>query len=419
MRWLAVCALAVVALGCAGNECDFHSHCGSLRYCERGRCYQDCRQDFDCMSGEVCDELGRCVPPYDAGPEDDAGPSDAGTRRDAGVDAGPRDSGVDGGVDAGPRDSGVDSGPRDSGVDTGVDSGPPVGTGRYLDRCSADAGCMSGRCVDDVGGTRMCTITCATHRDCASEHVCASGVCRHDDTGTTCSTSSPTACVLGLCVGNSTTGVGECTRECNTAADCPSGFACGDAGGTRVCVDIEHGCSGASQCATGLCLSIGGCTAECRTAADCPRRFDFLPQYTCQIAAGSTNAICVPPADILGSDPIGASCPFGPVANSCRSGGCDDAAPLGPMCTQSCTQEGGCGPGLGCWPSIDGAGVTLFCSRAGTRPIGGPCGTGRECDSGLCDTAGYCTRLCTDDGLCPTGMRCDPVPGYPISICRR
>lgn len=424
MRWLAVRVLAAVlttllatmALGCAGNECDFHSQCGAQRYCERGRCRQDCRQDFDCrMSGQVCNEIGRCVAPYDAGPEDDAGSPDAETPRlDAGIDAG-RDSGVD----AGPPDSGIDAGPRDSGVDGGVDTGPPVGVGRYLDRCVTDRDCMSGSCVADVGGTRMCTITCASHRDCASEHVCASGVCRHDDTGSTCSTSSPTACVLGLCVGNATTGTGECTRECDSAADCPAGFACADAGGVRVCVDIEHACSGASQCATGLCLSVQGCTAACRTAADCPRRFDGLPQYTCEIAFGSTTPICVPPDDIFGADPIGASCP--PTGlHFCRSGGCDPTAPLGPMCTQTCTQEGGCGPGLGCFPVVDVAPIVdLLCSRAGNGALGASCATGRDCDSGLCDGSSACTRLCTDDGLCPTGWRCESVPGYPISICRR
>ena len=62
-----------------------------------------------------------------------------------------------------------------------------------------------------------------------------------------------------------------------------------------------------------------------------------------------------------------------------------NAAPLGPMCTQSCTQEGGCGPGLGCWPSVDGGNITLFCSRAGNGALGAGCATGRECDSGLCD----------------------------------
>lgn len=419
MRWLCLAAVWAAALclpGCAGQECDFHSQCGSQRYCYLGRCLQDCREDFDCMSGQMCSEIGQCVMAVDSGPTPDSGMPR--------VDSGPPgvDAGTDAGRDAG-RDAGVDAG-VDAGRDSGTDSGPPVGTGRYLDRCTSGGDCMSGRCVDDVGGTRMCTITCTTHRDCASEHVCASGECRHDDTGTGCSTGSPTSCVLGLCVGNATTGVGQCTRQCDSAIDCPAGFACADAGGTRVCVDIERGCGDASQCATGLCLSVQGCTAECRTAADCPRRFSFLPAYTCAIAFGSARPICVPPSDITGSDPIGSSCPITGF-NDCRSDACDTSAPTGAMCTQSCTQEGGCGPALGCWPSIDdfdGDGLPdleLLCSRAGSRAIGQSCGTGRECDSGLCDTAGFCTRLCTDDALCPTGMRCDPVPGFPVSLCRR
>ncbi len=419
MRWLVLSALALIATaiaGCAGQECSFHSQCGRGRFCSIGRCLQECREDFDCMPGLACNEIGQCVTPTDSGtPREDASMprEDASMpRTDAGTPV------VDAGHDAG-RDSGPP--PMDAGMDAGHDSGPPVGTGRYLDRCTSGSDCASGRCVDDVGGTRMCTITCSTHRDCAGEHVCLAGECRHDDTGAGCSTASPTSCVLGLCVGNATTGTGHCTRQCDSAADCPAGFACADAGGTRVCVDIEHGCASAAQCATGLCLSVQGCTAECRTAADCPRRFDFLPPYTCAIAFGSARPICVPPEDIVGADPIGASCrsDSSGLFVLCRSGACDDSAPTGPMCTQACTEEGGCGPGLGCFPLVDGGSITLACSRAGSRAIGATCSSGRECDSGLCDTAGFCTRLCTDDGLCPTGMRCDPVPGFGLSICRR
>lgn len=414
-------ALALSMPGCAGQECDFNSQCGERFYCSFGRCEQDCRMDLDCDPGEGCSAIGQCIAGLDSGPP----PLDSGLPTD-GSPPPPTDTGV---VDP-PRDSGVDTGvvdpPRDSGVDTGVrDTGVPTGSGRYLDRCSGGGDCASGLCVDDVGGTRMCSISCVAHRDCASEHVCVSGVCMHDDTGASCSTASPAACALGLCIGNSSTGTGHCTRDCATAGDCPAGFACADAGAARVCVDIEHGCSGASQCETGLCLSAQGCTAECRTAADCPRRFGFLPQYTCERAFGSTNPICVPPSDVLGPDPIGASCPA-VGSNTCRSGACDTAAPTGPNCTQSCTQEGGCGAGTGCFPSLedtngDGAPDTIYllCSRSGSGALGSPCSTGRQCDSGLCDTAGFCTRLCTDDALCPTGMRCERVAGFTESFCRR
>lgn len=409
-------AVALFVLdGCAAQECDFHSQCGERRYCDFGKCKQDCRRDVDCDDPQlVCSEIGQCVPAVDGGPGMDAGP-------DPGMDAGP---GVDAFTpptpDAGPPPD-EDAGP---GVDAFTpptpDAGSPPGTGRYLDRCTGDGDCASGHCVDDVGGSRMCTIPCTTHRDCASEHVCGDDArCHPDDTGATCSTSSPTSCELGLCVGNASVGTGHCTRQCTNASDCPAGYACADAGGTFVCVDIEKDCSDGSQCATGLCLSVQGCTAPCRTAADCPRRFGFLPPYTCEVAFGSTTPICVPPDDVVGADPIGASCPA-TGTTTCRSGGCDTAAPLGPMCTQACTQEGGCGPGLGCFPQVDGGDIVLLCARAGSRALGASCSSGRECASGLCDATGsFCTRLCTDDGLCPTGMRCEPVAGFSISLCRR
>jgi hypothetical protein len=61
----------------------------------------------------------------------------------------------------------------------------------------------------------------------------------------------------------------------------------------------------------------------------------------------------------------------------------------------------------------------LTCQRAGARDLGQACGSGRECASGLCDaTGGYCTRLC-QDGLCPTGWACSPVPGAGVALCRR
>src|SRR5690606_635136 len=72
MRWLVWAAGLVSGLGylagCAGQQCDFHSQCGSKHYCERGHCMQDCRQDFDCAAGQVCNEIGQCVAATDAGP---------------------------------------------------------------------------------------------------------------------------------------------------------------------------------------------------------------------------------------------------------------------------------------------------------------------------------------------------------------
>ncbi|MFK7992216.1 MAG: hypothetical protein AB8I08_39720, partial [Sandaracinaceae bacterium] len=188
---------SLLLTGCAGQECDFNSQCGSSSYCLRGRCRQDCRMDFDCEDGEMCSVIGMCVPAMDGGPP----PPDAGR-----IDAGAMDGG---GVDGGPPPT-PDSGPPP------VDGGPPPtpdagGSGRYLDRCTDGGDCESGRCVDDVGGTRMCTIPCTVHRDCASEHVCGlGGVCVPDDTGTACTRAAD--CTLNLCAGNPAAGMGQCSR---------------------------------------------------------------------------------------------------------------------------------------------------------------------------------------------------------------
>jgi hypothetical protein len=385
---LSLASLGVLG-GCAVGSCVEDEECGGGAYCGAGRCRRDCRTDEDCDTGEVCASTRRCVDPsFDGG-------VDAGT--DAAV---PGDGGLD--TPTPPPDTGgTDVGGSDAGSDT-----PAPTLGRYLDRCVEDADCMTGRCVDSVGGTRMCTITCSGHSECASEHVCASGVCRLDDTGTICSAAS--GCVLGLCAGNPATGTGECTRPCSSASDCPAGYACSDAGGVNICVNIERSCA---VCPTGLCLSPQGCTSTCRTAADCPTALTGM-SYTCQIVGGSDLPVCVASPLIVGADPIGAPCRMSGASNLCRSGTCitdDDSG--SEYCTQRCTESGGCGPGFGCAPVDDGGGgALLVCVRAGSGALGASCTTGGNCDSGICDPADYCTRLCTADTRCPSDMTCGVGP---------
>jgi hypothetical protein len=320
--------------------------------------------------------------------------------------------------------------PAAAAAPAGADARPPgpdarvgPGAGAYLDRCAGPTDCQSELCVVDVGGAKLCSKPCAIHEQCAHEHFCVDGVCQPDDTGTACSIVTPDTCGLGLCLGNPG-GTGACTRPCGSAADCPAGYACTLAGGTsaKVCVDIEKACSDGTGCGTGLCLTVQGCTATCDSVLDCPARLTALglPPYPCEIAFGSTSPICKPPADVLGPDPIGAICRFDPGTggNLCRSGACDDAAPIGPMCTQACTAQGGCGPGLGCYPLADGGMIHLVCVRAGTGDLGDACAAAADCHSALCDApSSTCTRLC-HDGLCPTGWTCQPVAGTSVSICR-
>jgi hypothetical protein len=333
------------------------------------------------------------------------------------------DGGSDMGVareDAGPPDAGPIG--VDAAVDLGVDGGPPdqgpadMGAlGAFLDRCNVPTDCESSRCIDDEGPTRFCTRSCVTNGDCASDHLCADGQCVPNDVGALCDEAAD--CATDLCAGNPATGVGECTRTCTSAGDCPAGFACSDAGGTLVCVDIERPCA---QCGTGVCLAdLGygalGCTSTCRGPADCPETLPGL-EYTC------TGGYCVPnTALLLGPDPMGAPCRFSGDANLCRSGVCLDDDAGGSFCSQVCDERGTCGEGFACVPSDDGAGGTVFvCLDAGSVDLGQPCTLDGQCVSGLCDTAlGECTRLCTDDRLCPTGTRCvaDVASGGAFATC--
>ena len=355
----------------------------------------------------------------------DAGslPGDAGEPLDAPM-TGPEDAGTT----PPPTDAGFDAGTSpevDAHVPPPVDGGPPPGTRGYLDRCTSAAECVSGLCAIDRGGTRFCSRICTSHRDCADEHVCVGGTCVPDDSGEPCSPLDPSTCSTMFCLGPPSGG--QCVRECEYAAECPAGHACttvpGDTvPGRRVCVDIEKPCTDeGSECGTSLCVSGLGCTALCRTAADCPPRLGGigLPPYRCELAYGSTERVCVTPEDVEGTGPIGTLCVD---YSACRSGACDDGARPEPMCTQACTSEGGCAVGLGCFPTPttpSGPPFVLACQRAGTRDLGEACASARDCHSSLCDTAGYCTRLC-NDGLCPTGWACQPVPGVPgVAICRR
>lgn len=345
-------------------------------------------------------------------------------------DAGPR---LDGGPGGDAFVPGADAfvPPNDAFV-PGVDAFVPpndafvTGTRAYLDRCSASSDCASGLCAVDRGGSRFCSRSCASDLQCAHEHVCVTGasggVCLPDDTGAPCSVGTPETCNLGLCLGSAAGG--RCTRDCSSAADCPAGYACSHVAGSsrHVCIDIEQPCSGAADCGGGFCTTFG-CTAPCDSPADCPARLPAtstapaFPAYACDTSLGSAVPICIPPADIVGSVPVGGSCA---VTNACRSDACDTSAPLGAMCTQACTAQGGCGPGLGCTPLVDGADILLVCERAGSAGLTQTCNHGYECASGICDgsgAVGHCTRLCAD-GICPTGYTCQSIAGFGISLCR-
>jgi hypothetical protein len=274
----------------------------------------------------------------------------------------------------------------------------------YLDRCSVPGDCASNLCVPDLGGTSFCSRTCSTDGECADGHLCVGGHCVADDSGKPCV--SGATCASGLCIGG-TSGHGHCTRLCQSALGCPSGYGCMDVAGTQVCVNIEVGCA---ACPVPLCVgsSPSFCTSVCATASSCPPRFPAYPPYTCESISGTP--VCVPPGDVVGTDPIGTPCTGD---STCRSDLCLTSGAAGAVCSQVCNARGGCGPGTGCVPIPDGSGGQLLaCDVAGNGDLETPCSGPLDCRSGLCDSeSGTCTRLCSD-GLCPSGFSCsqDAIP---------
>jgi hypothetical protein len=250
------------------------------------------------------------------------------------------------------------------------------------------------------------------------------GRCIPDDTGLRCNTASP-ACAQ-YCFGTAMNA--HCTHDCGSALECPAGFSCsGVTGGRSVCVWVEL--PDALGCPSTLYHPTTGCTGTCRTALDCPQRLPGLPPYRCQLAG--SQQVCIPPDDVLGPDAMGATCRMSGMVNLCRSGACDtDAAPA--VCVQGCTPSGGCPAGWACRPTLlDERGAFYFvCRQAGAAPLGATCMPGAAtCQSAMCriaregDTMGYCTRVC-NDGVCPTGMRCDDTTlraegGIPLRVCVR
>ena len=95
-----------------------------------------------------------------------------------------------------------------------------------------------------------------------------------------------------------------CTCECNTAQDCPQGFACDavspvpfalSSGRSGLCFPIAgYRCNDFNACMSAGCISTDGdmprnvCTAMCRNASDCP------VNYRCATDPVLGSLVCIP-----------------------------------------------------------------------------------------------------------------------------
>ncbi len=246
--------------------------------------------------------------------------------------------------------------------------------------CDADLACESGRCMM-VSGAMRCARACSPTGD-----LCAAGtVCDTSEGGPECGSCLPFAlsdaprpfgtectrdaeCAGGPCADPG----GFCTRACDAATPCGSGFHCR----TGECVRGDLGALGAGcvtddDCGATApdCATIDGdrlCAAACDAMGACPGSF--------RCADTSAGPRCIPPGEALG----------GACADSaeCRSGLC-----AGGLCTRICDAAATCPGDFACTP----AGTVSGCfpgapAPAPTRADRGGCAVSQGASRG--DAAG-------------------------------
>ena len=373
--------------GCAvaSSTCSINSDCGRGRYCVAGNCRFDCRTDFDCTTGRCELALGKCVT-SDGGPVLPQ-PDLAGTP---------------------PPPPDLSTPPPDPKPDLSM---PPPQTLEYGDLCSLDADCTSTHCAKHpFTGERECTGPCQSDANCMIGDVCiAQGLnqCAQSDLGNNCQQAAD--CRMGACLGGGQAGPPICTRLCNSAAQCPAGWACSSVGGSRVCVDVDDtpACQVSAQCWYGTSCDGTRCLGSCRGDLDCPL------WHQCK------SGFCFP-QQAQGRGGIGSQCGGG---NDCRGGFC-----AGGMCVGGCgvTLDKGqfCPGSWGCNPLDAGGGKwTLGCLPGGNGALGDKCNDNLDCGSALCvgGPPGVCSRFC-NAAPCPSLLpKCVAVgivaDGVNLKVC--
>ena len=408
---------AWVHAGCAGTPpCERNSDC-LAGYCRDGECRQDCIDSaIDCPTGGSCNSVGKCdygAPVGSGGGQSTAGPG-VGASSTAGT----------------------------GGASTGVSTTSSTGSGGAgdgeLEPCSADGDCGAGLACREltVGGKKRCVRACAASSECPAGTRCidkGGKRCFGSDIGRYCT--SPGVCNFACLQGPK-----YCTDTCASGADCPGGYGCMPVGSppVNVCVKAAAYCDSGNAgdcvvpaaCDLSPNMIIGGCTLVCDSASDCPRRAAPLAGWTC-------DGLCRRPSDIYGSLPGGytpveyhCDAALQPVA-LCNDGqhidfdkfvvpspppvdcGSNQTTPgvSGDACVDSCRYAGGCGFGYAC-VGVGGVGNERIglCMPTGVGEPGAACSKHRDCAFGYCSN-GLCSRDCTKDGVCPSGLSCVTVAG--------
>ncbi|MCB9730507.1 MAG: hypothetical protein H6744_20890 [Deltaproteobacteria bacterium] len=283
-----------------------------------------------------------------------------------------------------------------------------------LPACADASGCREGWvCAASAGA---CLPDCREGWDCggfacdAATGACALPTAAGAGVGEACAADRD--CAAGVCVGVET-GAGTCAVPC-AAGECAAGQTCARLGEHLLCVPA---CDGASSCPGALVCNAAAeaCLPDCRQGWPCGALACLPESGLCGLPGAEGAPVGAPCAD--GNDCASAVCAAatddgaptgwtgGMCVAPCIEGACPSAqscAVLGqtPLCVPSCA--GGCRPGYVCAPDRDAClpdcrqgwpcGDGFACGSDGRcelvtvdgAPLGAPCATDADCDSGVC-----------------------------------
>ncbi len=280
--------------------------------------------------------------------------------------------------------------------------------------CATSADCPAGYVCD--GGTCVPETVpeCTTSADCPAGYICDGGTCVPDPSPhlpmcSLCTSHEECGGPSDLCMGGFVDGTSRCGVACeNVGGDCGDGNVCFDFPDlpdqcVPATMDCTPDCSTDAECPTGEHCEGGYCTSFCdpRGGSSCPAG------YYCRFTS-CTTGVCDPAPAGPGPLPVGERCASD---MDCQTLWCREMVD-GSYCTSLCTfvPGGVCPAPMSCQPQ-DG-GLCGYCSCSAGR-LGDACRADEDCQTGVCGEeygVGLCVQDCTDPGLgCTAGYACTPM----------
>ena len=414
-------------LDCSSGYCDTYNHT-----CTDGSVGQGCGESYDCVYN-YCDNEGFCW----SGTQQGAGGTCYGNSDcTSGNCSGNRCVGNNGdtcyfGTDCA------------SGFCDSVDrcSNQNVALGDY---CNANDDCGQGFCSNNSG---RCSLlgqgdTCSSNADCDTNFC---------DSGWNCSSPSQTNgsycyfgddCASGNCSGNRC--MGNDGDSCGSSGDCASGFCdsafiCSEQNVTPVgscyanddCISgsctgnicdsyqIGNSCDGNGQCISNNCsnnvcsILQAGDYCDINGSLDCASGFCDSSNH-CWDSNVSPGGLCYASDDCISGLCENSYCSLIATGYPCDNNGSSDCA-SGHCNDENYCSNSGLGIGDTCYGSDDCQSTYCLGNVCVKLPNDEPCdgNGGQDCESGNCDSAGYCSSLdvlylgtCHVDDDCRSGF-CD------------